>query len=359
MKKRLLVLLLAGAFIGTVFSDRTISQEIKDKDCFFLSSLHYTAGGMKHWYSKENGGLELITGIPYDDLGCKNCHTPGCDRCHKAEEVTMECKLLTYSTGAASNQSMCLKCHGRERAMIKINHEAKQDDVHVERGMVCVDCHSAREMHGDGSTYVSLKEPGAMDTECENCHDSLKPTESHTVHGDKLDCKACHLRHVVSCTNCHFDTLVEKGKRKAIPVSGWIFLINYKDKVTSASMQTFVTQGNKTFLIFAPHMSHSVMKEGRACDSCHGTSTMKQVQEGKVKLTWLEGGNLVNLKGVIPVTDESDYHCAYQDLKDEKWVPIENPMKPIRQYPAFGKPLTTEQIERLVRVPKAPAPKME
>ena len=86
---------------------------------------------------------------------------------------------------------------------------------------------------------------------------------------------------------------------------------------------------------------------------------MKQAQEGKVKLTWLEGGNLVNLKGVIPVTDESDYHCAYQDLKDEKWVPIENPMKPIRQYPAFGKPLTTEQIERLVRVPKAPAPKME
>jgi hypothetical protein len=164
---------------------------------------------------------------------------------------------------------------------------------------------------------------------------------------------------VVSCTNCHFDTLVEKGKRKAIPVSGWVFLMNYKGKVSSGSMQTFVTNGNKTFLLFAPHMSHSVMKEGRKCNGCHSTETIKQAGKGQIELTWLENGKVKNLKGVIPVVDGVDYKCSYQDLKDGKWVPIANPMKPLRQYAAFGEPLTREQLEKLMKKQEPPLPKMD
>ncbi|MGB7062623.1 MAG: hypothetical protein WBF13_09790, partial [Candidatus Zixiibacteriota bacterium] len=61
------------------------AQQISEKDCFFLSSLHYTAEGMRYWYDKENGGFESVCGIPYDELACKKCHTPGCDVCHKKE----------------------------------------------------------------------------------------------------------------------------------------------------------------------------------------------------------------------------------------------------------------------------------
>jgi hypothetical protein len=212
-----------------------------------------------------------------------------------------------------------------------------------------MDCHSSREMHGDGTEYMSLKQPGAMDTKCEKCHPSVKPTDSHTVHGDKLDCKACHVRHVVSCTNCHFETQIREGKRTAIPVSGWVFLMNYAGKVSSASMQTFVLKGNKTFFMFAPHMSHSVMKEGRKCDGCHGTTTMKDVQNGKVKLLWFEKGKVMNLKGVIPVVKGVDYQCIYQDRKEGKWIPIQNPPEPLYHYAAFGEPLSKEQLDRLVR----------
>ncbi len=319
-------------------------QEIKKENCFFLSSLHYTAKGMGYWYDKANGGLEIISGVPYSNLGCKNCHVPGCDRCHKAEKD----KTFKYSSEAAKNQTMCLECHAREQAIIGIDRAAKQEDVHFAKGMKCMDCHSSREMHGDGKEYVSLKEPGAMDTKCEKCHSSVKPTDSHKVHGGKLDCKACHVRHVVSCTNCHFDTLVKEGKRVAIPVSGWVFLINYEGKVTSATMQNFVVKGNKTFFMFAPHMSHSVMKEGRKCDVCHGTEIMKQVQKGKVTLTWLEEGKVKNLKAIIPVAEGVDYQCIYQDLKEGKWIPIKNPAIPIYHYAAFGKPLSKEQLGRLV-----------
>jgi hypothetical protein len=77
-----------------------------------------------------------------------------------------------------------------------------------------------------------------------------------------------------------------------------------------------------------------------------------------VKLTWLENGTLTNLKGVIPITDDAEYECVYQNLENDKWIPIKNPMKPVRQYAAFGKPLTKEQMKKLAEVQKAPPPKM-
>ena len=34
-----------------------------------------------------------------------------------------------------------------------------------------------------------------------------------------------------------------------------------------------------------------------------------------VKLSWLENGEIMNLKGVIPVLDSVDYECSYHDLQ--------------------------------------------
>lgn len=346
----LFILSLVAVFASSVGR----SQEGSNDECFYENSLHYTANGMAYWYGKENGGLEKLTGIPYTDLGCINCHAAGCDRCHKAEQGNENCKSSYYSTSMASNQALCMGCHGREKAMIRLDHKANQEDIHIQQDMVCTDCHSQREMHGDGTPYISLKQAGAMDTACENCHDDITPTESHTVHKDRLDCKACHVRHVLSCTNCHFDTLVKTGKRKALPVSGWLFLMNYNNKVTSASMQTFVTGGNKTFLMFAPHMSHSITKKGHACDDCHGSKNAVAVQKGKIRLTWLKNGQLINEKGIIPVFDGVDYQCVYQNFNDGNWIPIKAPLKPVIQYAAFGKPLTTEQLEKMARQQSVP-----
>ncbi|MDP4978992.1 MAG: hypothetical protein NWQ21_06020, partial [Desulfobacterales bacterium] len=39
--------------------------------------------------------------------------------------------------------------------------------------------------------------------------------------------------------------------------------------------------------------------------------------------------------------------------------PIENPDKPLRQYVAFGQPLSKEQLEALAKKQAAPVPKME
>ncbi len=318
------------------------SEEIKKEDCFFLSSLHSTAKGMAYWYDKANGGLETLTGVPYSKLGCKNCHTSSCDACHKTEVD----KKLSYSAKAARNQGTCLHCHKREASIMQIDKSANQLDVHVAKGMQCMDCHTTREVHGDGTEYNSMKQSGALNAKCENCH-KITSSVSHKIHREKLDCNSCHMRHVVSCSNCHFETLVKEGKRVAIPLSGWVFLMNYNGKVTSANMQTFVVKDNKTFLMFAPQFSHSVMKEGRKCVDCHETENVKQVEKGKLNMTWLENKEVKQSKGIIPVVEGVTYDFVYHDYQNGKWVPIENPEAPVLHYAGYGTPLSKEQLKKL------------
>lgn len=337
-----------GARLATILALAALSgaaspQQIEKKDCIFLSSLHYTAGGMGYWYDRKNGGLETITGVPYSQLGCKNCHAVSCDDCHKTDVAGKP----AYSAKAARDQAVCLKCHAREAAAMKADKAQNHEDVHFSKGMQCMNCHSGTDVHGDGTEYVSMKQPGVISAKCETCHQKFAPTRSHMVHAGKLDCKACHVRQVVSCTNCHFETLLKTGKRVSVPVSGWIFLMNYNGKVTSANMQTFVAGEKKTFLMFAPQFSHSITKSGRFCEECHATDGAAQAQAKQVKLLWLEKGAVQQARGVIPVAAGAKYGLVFQDFQDGKWSVIENPVEPVIHYAGFGEPLTDVQVKKL------------
>ena len=87
MKKILIITFITTIIIIAVIIKDVYSETITEKDCFFLTSLHYTTNGQRYWYSQENGGLEQLTGIPYDDLACQKCHTASCDDCHGTEIV--------------------------------------------------------------------------------------------------------------------------------------------------------------------------------------------------------------------------------------------------------------------------------
>ena len=44
-------------------------------------------------------------------------------------------------------------------------------DIHFERGMHCADCHTSREVHGDGHIYSTAK--GQLDIHCRDCHGTV------------------------------------------------------------------------------------------------------------------------------------------------------------------------------------------
>jgi hypothetical protein len=337
-----------GACVASVLALAALSgaagpQQPEQPADLFDSSLHHTSRGMGFWYDRKNGGLEILTGVPYSQLGCKNCHVASCDSCHR---TVVEGKPA-YSTKAARDQSLCLKCHGREAAVMKADKAQGHEDVHVAKGLQCMDCHTGRDVHGDGTEYASMTVAGAISPKCETCHAKVGTSVAHTVHGGKLDCKACHVRQVVSCTNCHFETLLKTGQRVAVPVSGWLFLMNSRGKVTSANMQTFVVGEKKTFLMFAPQFSHSVTKSGRPCEACHGTDEALAARSKHVKLLWLDKGAVQQAQGVIPVAAGAKYGLVFQNFRDGKWSVIQNPAEPLLQYAGYGEPLTDAQVAKL------------
>ncbi|MGB7062533.1 MAG: hypothetical protein WBF13_09320, partial [Candidatus Zixiibacteriota bacterium] len=235
----------------------------------------------------------------------------------------------------------------REKKMLGIDRERNELDVHSARGMQCTDCHTAKEMHGDGVAYSSMKQTGAMEVKCGDCHPEVTPSASHTVHGERLDCAVCHVRRVATCYNCHFETQVKEGKKISIPTTDWVFLINYDGKVTSGNFQSLAYQG-RTFVTYAPHFSHSIMKEGRVCSECHGTKIAKRLAKKKQKLTWYEKGELQSVKGVIPVVD-GKLDLLFLDRKDGEWIPLKNAPSPVVQYSGYGTPLSDEQLKKLAQ----------
>src|SRR4030043_426333 len=125
MKKIVVIQLIVFILIAAGFYGKAISEEKKKEEPLYNSSLHYTGKGMAYWYDKTNCGLENLTGIPYSNLDCKNCHVTSCDACHR----TVINERPAYSKMLARKQDTCLHCHKREASILQIDSAANQKTV--------------------------------------------------------------------------------------------------------------------------------------------------------------------------------------------------------------------------------------
>jgi hypothetical protein len=174
--KKINILLTICFVIGFVLPSLAQSQH-------FETSLHKTREGKPTWYDQENGGYETLTGAPIEDLGCVGCHDavdangdpypptgyePDCVDCHATGSFT-------------STEGDCLGCHGRQGKLRALGWS----DVHRDAStpMVCWDCHGTTDMHGDGTAYTSMLDPGAIVTDCEQagCHESVPANTEHML----------------------------------------------------------------------------------------------------------------------------------------------------------------------------------
>lgn len=336
-----------AAFLAACLLIASMRAEEKKEPCFF-SSLHHTGEGMRFWY-EENGGFMDITGVPYSDkrLDCQNCHVKSCDPCH----AQIEGETCTYSLDRAKKQETCLACHKREGATYKIGNAKNKLDVHAQAGMECMDCHTATEVHGNGTKYRSMRDEGAVQTKCTTCHkkeedDAIRP---HKVHKGKLDCAACHVENTTTCLNCHFTSVMEKGTRAGnffAPTQEWILLINYNGKITSGNAQTLVHEG-KPFITYAPFFTHAVQKEARECTDCHANDAVNLIIDGKsVPMAKFKDGEFESWNGVVPlVPDQLEWD--FLDREGDAWVPITFEGQPATQFSCYGTPLTDNQLKKM------------
>ena len=330
-----------------------IAESDELKNSFFHKSLHHTGEGMRYWYEQPDGFM-AITGIPYKDLSCKNCHIQTCDQCHLKKED----EKATFSTEKAREMETCLTCHTREKLAFKFDKEQDRTDVHIASNMTCAPCHRGHDVHGDGTFYNSMRDPGAVEASCDGCHmvestgAPVYDTDlfSHTVHGDKLDCATCHVQNTMACYNCHFSKFLETKTKKGnfLATKDWMLLINHRGKVTSGTAMTLV-HDDKTFVTYGPYFTHSVMADGRTCGDCHNNEAVRKMSKGeKIPVAQFNDGKITFWKGVIPTIHEN-LEWQFLDKKDDQWIPLAVEGEPAVQYSVYGKPLSAEQLEKLAQ----------
>lgn len=282
------------------------------------SSLHYTRKGKEFFYKASNQGFEIFTNIPYNALRCNKCHpgklanntpidtatyTPSCNDCHN------------FNVGTSVPDTICLRCHSRQKA-----EKNFYTDKHRSAGFTCVTCHTKNELHADGTNFNTMLDTTLGKT-CNSagCHVNVPVTPddslAHAIHGNTVECAACHVRAQITCYNCHFETELWSGtrqfKRPHQQAKDFLMLgrITKKGKVGIINYQSLKYQ-NKAFVGYGPFYPHTIMHKDstRSCGACHNNSFIQEYNStGGSTITvakWdstLTPKKVVHRTGVIPI----------------------------------------------------------
>lgn len=220
-------------------------------------------------------------------------------------------------------------------------------DIHHQKGMACIDCHTQNEIMGDGTSYVRYED--AVEIQCITCHTAgrpgttrknnqlnnikeidgkfvlvgklegshhpLNPPKSGVCDYDahqRLSCESCHSTWVPQCYGCHVkrdmrDTHLDKLTMEETP--GWWeegrsyirfeqpTLAVWGDEIVVVtpgcqSIVTLIDQDGKmekafNSLTMAGITPHTTQKVGRSCVDCHTSTKTVGLGEGTV---WQENG---------------------------------------------------------------------
>lgn len=166
----------------------------------------------------------------YDQLNtmfnnhCYRCHTT-CGDCHVSQPFNAGGGFVdghVFNAKPSMTQN-CTACHGSRVGNEYLGkNEGYMADVHFRQGrMVCTDCHTGHEMHGQpaqctechiGPEAMSIppadhRYDGVQSPRCETCHVTAATgqdgIEMHAQHGGDLSCQVCHSITYTSCDGCH------------------------------------------------------------------------------------------------------------------------------------------------------------
>ena len=99
----------------------------------------------------------------------------------------------------------CVACHSSRggHAYFGLGVGA-QPDVHLmQAGYTCLDCHSQKQIHGDGQVHENrFRTP--LSPSCRDCHDDTAESNTyHREHFQTFDCHICHSQDYNNCGSCH------------------------------------------------------------------------------------------------------------------------------------------------------------
>ncbi len=160
--------------------------------------------------SKVHAGDVTYSGIPVET--CNSCHNRG-----KRIGVTYQ-GLMEFPYGSPVNEdgNKQPKLHTKKYLFISddLHHQIKSRPENPKGGLLCQDCHTTIDMHGDGNIFGTTL--AQVEIECEDCHGTPKqyPWELPMGYGEEfgktLDAKGRGLSDAPLTETLQFATLYPK-----------------------------------------------------------------------------------------------------------------------------------------------------
>lgn len=177
----------------------------------YTLALHYSTAGMKSGVRPRFSDAEASV---YDqkvfEQSCRSCHA-SCGDCHVKSPVIsgVNLGLISGHKFVRKDESKtCALCHGGRVYPEFTGEYGGNPDVHYQKGMSCVDCHGASELHGSAGPQTDRRSVTDKPS-CVQCHEpgkekTEKARTTHEDHGDMVSCSACHSSASYrGCASCH------------------------------------------------------------------------------------------------------------------------------------------------------------
>ncbi len=272
-------------------------------------SLHYSTAGFKHGVSKRFSESEKkIFETKVFEQSCRSCHA-SCGDCHVKSPVISGVNLGLidgHKFVRKDEGKTCALCHGGRVYPEFTGEYGGTADVHYQKGMMCMDCHTKTELHGDGKAYTSRRDVAGR-PECVKCHvpgeeKSERAAGTHGEHGDSVGCSACHSSAPYrNCSECHLGKgatatptiILGKNPRKPDQVTTLRLVPTVRDTFASAGIKQEKFDAMPNYWDTVPHNTRKRTDRTRECEVCHDQHEYFLKEEAMIK-----GGSEAN-KGLI------------------------------------------------------------
>lgn len=163
-------------------------------------------------------------------MDCLLCHAPGYrrtvvkrgDRLELAPADGVDVLAAARGVGKPTSE-MCQRCHlgagGGPNAKHGVAPTSADVDVHVARGLSCVDCHATKDHRVAGGADVKAQDRPEVVVACTNCHDAggvHRGAEAAVLakHATRIACQTCHIPAIAR--DPKFPTVVRRDWMKPV-----------------------------------------------------------------------------------------------------------------------------------------------
>jgi len=282
----------------------------------YKKSLHYTTIGQRNRVIKR---MSVEEAKIFDDTvfrkSCNACHA-SCGDCHvKSPAIAgVSLGLINKHKFVRKDEGKtCAYCHGGRVYPEYTGEYGGNADVHYQKGMLCMDCHTMDELHGDGRDYA-LKEEVRDRPRCTDCHErgreaKLTARVAHLKHSQTASCFSCHsageYRQCYNCHNGHSEAkpgfFLGTSPRNHRTITTLRIIPTVRDTFKPAGIQQANFDALPNYWDAPIHNIRKRTERTRNCDNCHedrkGFLTMETLLKDSSRVN-LE---LINKPKPIPI----------------------------------------------------------